>query len=262
VHTRFAIPLRVALIGAVLCMATAAKPAKSPARPPGADTAVVRIGADDGNARAFVAWPLERTSAPAIVLVHDAWGLDEQVRTLARRLSREGYVTIVPDLYRGPVAADADAATTLGASLDREQANADLAAAVAWLRARPENAKSKLGVVGFGIGGALAQRFALGRSDVAAVVMFCGEPETDPAALSRSSAPLLAHFGATDTEVPAERADTLRRSLAAAHRTGDVYVYPGAGHAFTDEARPTYHGDATRQAWARTLAFLQRTLKS
>jgi carboxymethylenebutenolidase len=146
--------------------------------------------------------------------------------------------------------------------MEDEHAYDDLRAAIDWLHAQPATAKSKLATVGFCVGGRLSEELALRRGDLAAAVMFYGVPETAPARLKELSAPLLAHFGATDRGIPPERAAALRRGLADAGRAGEVYVYPGAGHAFMNETGAAYHADAARVAWARTLAFLQKRLKA
>jgi carboxymethylenebutenolidase len=242
--------------------AVAATKAPHHAPPAGPDTALVHIGPADEGTRAFVAWPQPRTGAPAIVVVHEWWGLNDQIRGLARRLSREGYVAIVPDLYHGQVASDPELAHELSRGLEDKAVFDDLDAAVDWLRQQPETKASRLGVIGFCMGGGLSQRVALRRTDLSAVVMFYGSPETAPEEIKKLGAPLLAHFGATDRGIPPGRADELRGALKNAGKTGDVYVYPGAGHGFMNETRPSYHPDAARQAWSRTLAFLQQHLKS
>ena len=252
--------LLVVLAGA---QAFAAKPPRPAASASGAtDTALVHVGPTDGGTNAFVAWPASRTNAPAIVVVHEWWGLNDQIRTLARRLAREGYVAIVPDLYHGQVASDPELAHELSRGLEGEAAMRDLDATVDWLKQQPGMAKSRIAVIGFCMGGGLSQALALHRPDLSAAVMFYGSPVTEPDELKKLSAPLLAHFGATDRGIPPSRADDLRKGLKEAGKVGEVYVYPGAGHAFMNDTKPSYHADAARQAWARTLAFLQRHLKS
>ena len=253
----------LAVLGLMASPALAAKAPKAVAIAGGvADTSLVALGSGAHATHAFVAWPASRGNAPCIVVIHEWWGLNEQIRGVARWLAREGYVAIVPDLYHGQVAADPELAHELSRALEGEGPYTDLGAAIDWLHGQPEAAKSRIGVLGFCVGGGLSQRLALRRTDLSAAVMFYGAPETGAAALKQLGCPLLAHFGATDRGIPAGRSDELRKGLAEAGKVGEVYVYPGAGHAFMNETRPSYHPDAARQAWARTLAFLQRTLKS
>jgi carboxymethylenebutenolidase len=91
--------------------------------------------------------------------------------------------------------------------------------------------------------------------------MFYGRPESDPAKLAALAAPLQAHFGGEDRGIGKEQVDAFRASLARAGRSGEIYVYPGAGHAFMNDVGSSYHADAAKQAWARTLQFLQKHLK-
>jgi carboxymethylenebutenolidase len=207
-------------------------------------------------------WPPGKGPVPAIVVVHEWWGLNQQIRGIARRLSRQGYVAIVPDLYHGKVARDAEHAHELSRGLDSEAVITDLKSAIQWLRSQPRTAKTKVGVIGFCMGGGLSQALALSGADISAAVMFYGQPETDPAKLARLRVPLQGHFGADDEGIPSAKVKQLQSTLQKTGKTAEIYVYPGAGHAFMNEDRPSYHPDATRQAWARTLAFFQKHLKS
>ena len=114
------------------------------------------------------------------------------------------------------------------------------------MRAEPRVAKRKIGVVGFCMGGGLAQGLDLRNREVAAAVMFYGSPVTDPKQLANLRGPLQAHFGQLDDGIPAAKVEALRAGLAKAGKEGEVFVYAGAGHGFMDDARPSYHLDAAR----------------
>ena len=118
-----------------------------------------------------------------------------------------------------------------------------------------------IGVVGFCLGGGYALGLGLRSHDVTATVMFYGAPVTDPKALASLHGPLQGHFGEKDEGIPPARAEALRAALKLAGKPGEIYVYAGAGHAFMNDTRSSYHPDAARQAWARTLAFFQKNLK-
>ena len=225
------------------------------------DTSRVHLGPAEGGTDAFVSWPAGKADAPGIVVVHEWWGLNDQIRDVARRLSREGYAAIVPDLYHGKVATDAEQAHVLMRGLDDATATADLGNAVAWLRAQPRTAKKKIGVVGFCMGGGPAQELALRRPEIAATVVFYGLSTTDPKALAALKGPMQGHFGEKDDGIPVAKVDALRNGLRQAGKSGEVYLYAGAGHAFMNDKRPSYHPDAAKQAWARMLAFFQKNLK-
>ena len=228
---------------------------------PASDTSRVHLGPPASGTDVFVAWPAGRGPAPAIIVIHEWWGLNGQIRSVARRLAQEGYVAIVPDLYHGRVADDAEYAHELSRGLDEDRALAELDAAAAWLRAQSRVNRVRLGVLGFCMGGRLSQLFALRSPALSAAVMFYGSPVTDPEKLAALRVPLQGHFGGTDRGIGAEQVEALRAGLDAAGKSGFIYVYPGAGHAFMHEGRGSYHPDAARQAWARTLQFFQKHLK-
>lgn len=247
----------VCLVGLVAVVATTAR-AASPA-----DTSRVHLGAQGAGTDAFVAWPEGDATAPAVIVVQEWWGLNAQIREIARRLARQGYVAIVPDLYHGKVADDNDAerAHVLMRGLDNTVALGELDLAAQWLRGQPRTSKSRIGVMGFCMGGGLAEQFALRTPTLAAVVMFYGPPETDPARLKSLKAPLQGHFGADDDGIPPAKVSALREGLKAAGKPAEIYSYTGAGHAFMHEGRDSFRPDAAKTAWARTLAFLQKNLK-
>jgi carboxymethylenebutenolidase len=225
------------------------------------DTSRVHLGPAGEGTDAFVAWPAGKAATPGVVMVHEWWGLNAQIREQARRLSREGYVVIVPDLYHGKVADDPEQAHVLTRGLEDEVADADLDRAVAWLRAEPRVSKKRIGAMGFCMGGALAQRLALRNGEIATLVMFYGPPVTDPKALATLRGPVQGHYGEKDDGIPPAKVQAFRQGLKEAGKAGEIYSYAGAGHAFMTDQRPSYHPDAARQAWARTLAFLQKNLK-
>lgn len=261
--------MKAIILVSVMALLASASPAprSAPVLPtlavvaPARDTARIHLGPAEGGTDAFVAWPAGRGEAPAIIVIHEWWGLNAQIRGVARRLAQEGYVAIVPDLYHGRVAGDAEMAHELSRGLDEERALGDLAAAVTWLRGQPRVGRSRIGAVGFCMGGRLSQLYALRGNALSAAVMYYGRPETDAKAISALRIPLQGHFGGDDQGIGPDQIEALRAALAKAGRSSEIYVYPGAGHAFMHEGRPSHRPDAARQAWARMLQFFQKHLK-
>jgi carboxymethylenebutenolidase len=259
------------LIVALSCLALGAGSSQSiwagpsawvfPATGAGGDTSRVRLGPAQGGTTAYVVWPANRSAAPAVIVVHEWWGLNGQIRSVARRLALEGYVAIVPDLYRGRVADDAEYAHELSRGLDEKKALGDLEAAAAWLRSQRSVNRERIGTLGFCMGGRLSELLALRDPGLAGAVMFYGQPETDAARIAALKVPLQAHFGEEDRGIGADQVQALRTVLAKAGKVADIQVYPGAGHAFMHEGRSSYHADAAKLAWARTLQFFQKHLK-
>jgi carboxymethylenebutenolidase len=250
----------------------ATKPANTPAPPDTSrrrrtrltaypDTAMIRLGTAENGTDAFVAYPPGSGAAPAIVLVHEWWGLNGQIREMARRLAQQGYVTIVPDLYHGHVASDPENAHILMRGLDEDRAVDDLKSARDWLRGEPRTAKSRTGTMGFCMGGHLAELLAFGDPSLSAAVIFYGSPESRRERVLDLRAPILGHYGAEDQGIDTSRVEAFRQMLVGSGKTAEIYVYPGAGHAFMNEEQPSYRPEAARLAWVRTLAFLQKYLK-
>lgn len=251
------------LLGSILLGAPDApgRAAPSGSKPAAPETSFVHVGSGEQAAGAFVAWPPGTQAAPAIVVVHEWWGLNSQIRALARRLSSQGYLVIVPDLYHGKVASDPMKAHELMRGLESTEALGTLEAAVAWVRAQPRAAKSRVGVIGFCMGGGLALGLGLQDPSIAATVMFYGSPETDPEKLAKLKGALQGHFGELDEGIPRKRVDEFRAALQKAGKSAEIYTYPGAGHAFMHDGVESYRPDAARQAWARMLAFFQKRLR-
>lgn len=231
------------------------KPTASP------DTARVHLGPAGGGTDAFVAYPAGTGAAASLVVVHEWWGLNNQIRELARRLAKQGYVAIVPDLYHGKVADDPESAHVLMRGVDEDEAVSELSAAAAWLRSQPRTAKRNVGVMGFCMGGRLAELLAFQDSALSAAVIFYGSPESRPERVARLHAALIGHYGAEDQGIDTSRVAAFRELLNNAGKHAEIYVYSGAGHAFMNQEQPSYRPDAAQLAWARTLAFLQKYLK-
>lgn len=223
------------------------------------DTTQVRLNSS-GSPVAYVAWPPGKGKAPAVIVVHEWWGLNSQIRSVARRLAAEGYVAIVPDLYHGKSTDDPEQAHVLARGLETDAALADLDAAMAWLTGQQRVQGGRVAVLGFCMGGSIALEYGMHQQGVRAVVMFYGPPVTDAGRLVTLKAPVLAHFGQLDDGIPEAKVNDFRVAMSTAGRQAEIHVYPGAGHAFMNDARPSLHPESARRAWARTLAFLQKNV--
>lgn len=221
------------------------------------DTALVSLGGA-APINAYVAYPAVKGKAPAVIVVHEAWGLNGQIRSVARRLAAEGYVAIVPDLYHGRVTDDPEQARAMSRTLASEAVLADLDATMAWLAAQPRVQAGRVAVVGFGMGGTFALEYGIHEPGVRAVVMFYGTPITDAGLLPPLKAPVLAHFAQLDDGIPEDKVNQFRIAMSTAGRSAEVHLYPGAGPAFLNDGLPSFQAESARRAWARTLAFLQK----
>jgi carboxymethylenebutenolidase len=193
---------------------------------------------------------------PVLLVNHEWWGVNDQIRRVADRFAKEGFITFVPDLYHGQLANDPEGASALMKKLDWGRAVQDVMAAVAALRAHFPGAK--VGVTGFCMGGAVSFAAASAIPDLAACVPFYGIPAG--ADLSRIRAPVLAHFAKHDDWCTPELVDRVEGTLKKAGVRAEIHRYD-AHHAFFNEDRKEVHSpEHAKVAWERTIAFLNKTL--
>jgi carboxymethylenebutenolidase len=211
----------------------------------------------------FLATPDGKGPFPAVVVIQEWWGLNDWVKDQARALAREGYVALAADLYRGKVADKQEDAHQLMMGAPRDRALRDLHAAYAYLQARPDVRKSRIGAIGWCMGGMYALALATEEPGLAAVVAYYGAPPTDEAAIAHIKAPVLGNYGGEDKGPSPEQVKAFEAAMKKAGKTVDAKIYPGAGHAFANVNNPWkgYREDAAKDAWARTVAFLARHLK-
>jgi len=223
-----------------------------------------------GPMQAFAAHPAGDGRHPAVVVEQEAFGVNDHIRDVCRRLAREGYVAVAPELFHrtGPgVTVPYDtvpAAMALLATLSNEGLEDDLASTLRDVRALPDVDPDHVGLLGFCVGGFAAFLGAC-RLDPAATVSYYGggiarqrpnlalRPLLDEA--SRIRAPILCLFGAEDAGITPDDIAAIQARLDELPVAHDVTVYPGAGHAFACDARPAYRPEPAAAAWTRTLAW-------
>ena len=219
---------------------------------------MIRFQRPDGkDCPAYEATSKSGASGPAIVVVQEWWGLNPQIKKTADRFAEAGYRAIVPDLFRGKLAKNADEASHLMGTLDfLDAAGQDVAGAVGYLK----KSGAKVAVGGFCMGGALTILSALCVNGVDAGVCFYGMPPAAIADPSKITIPMIYHFAKHDDWVTPAVVDALEKAVANTKAPHDIFRYD-AHHAFMNEARPeVYDAAAAKTAWERTLSFLQKSL--
>lgn len=213
---------------------------------------------DGGNCAAYLALPAGGADTPAVVVVQEWWGLNEQIKKTADRFAAAGYRALVPDLFRGKLATDADEANHLMGSLDFPDAGGqDLRGAVQHLK---QYAGHKVGVAGFCMGGALTIIAGVKVPEVDACACFYGIPPHQAADPSEMKKPFIGHFATKDDWCNPDAVDELEAKLKLSGVEFDLYRYD-ADHAFMNEKRPeVYNPEAAKSAWERTLAFFKKQL--
>jgi carboxymethylenebutenolidase len=240
----------------------------------------------DSIAGSFVAAENIRagTRVPAIVLVHEVFGLDAHIEDVARRFAREGFAVLAPDLWSregqpGPKPSVREPAPKWTPEQVREAVSAlpdrrvlgDLEGALIWLAARRDVDPGKLAAVGFCMGGNHAFQLGCASRRVSAVVDFYGRlvyAELNPAKPMQPleyaynlSVPLLAFFGERDSTILPEHVEQFRKLLTQGAKHFEIVTYAQAGHGFFNDTRATYVGSAATDAWRRTVEFLRAELE-
>jgi carboxymethylenebutenolidase len=226
----------------------------------------VTVDVDGASMPAFLCYPNDEERHPAVIVVHELFGLEAHHEDVACRFAAEGYVGLAPDLFWnvGPLPdfTDREVIMRFRRSLDDRQLLTSLDAAVAYLREQPGVDVAHVGIVGFCMGGYYALAEALNNSSLAACVDFYGggmDRLFDRMAELR--VPFLGLFGDEDQSIPPERVRELRGLLQQAGVPFEIHTYHGAGHAFFNDMRSSYRQHAAEDAWARTLQFYQKYLR-
>ena len=223
----------------------------------------VSFKSGDETVNGFLVTPEGKGPFPAVIVIHEWWGLDGWVKDQARALAKEGYVALAVDLYRGKVTDKQEEAHQLMMGMPRDRALRDLEAAFAYLRGRADVRKDRIGAVGWCMGGMYALALATEEPRLEAVVAYYGAPPTDSAAIAKIKAPVLGNYGAEDKGPSPEQVKAFEAAMKKAGKTVDIKIYPGAGHAFANPNNPWggYREAAAKDAWQRTLAWFAKYLK-
>jgi carboxymethylenebutenolidase len=219
---------------------------------------------DGGTSKAYLVEPKQGSNAPGIVVIQEWWGLNDQIKGIAEDYAAKGYRALVPDLYRGKMALEANEAEHLMNDLDfADAASQDIRGAVQHLKS---TGSSKAGVTGYCMGGALTVLAAVFVSESDANAVWYGYPPLEYVDADKIQAPLLGHWGTQDQFFGIEGVDALEAKL---NKSGTDYEFHryDAKHAFANEDADSrnlpvlgYNPEAARIAWDRTLAFFQKNL--
>lgn len=221
---------------------------------------------DGKDVQGYLAKPQKLEGAPAIVVIQEWWGLNDQIRGVADRLAQAGYLALVPDLYRGKMTVEKEEAHHLMSGLDFGDAAAqDIRGAVQYLKTQTD----RVGVTGYCMGGALTLLALSQIAEVSAGVVWYGCPPLEYIDASKIKVPVQAHWAEQDAFFPIATIDELDKKLAAANVDYEPHRYL-APHAFANETavgtgripETQYDPVWAQLAWDRTLTFFGRTLWS
>jgi carboxymethylenebutenolidase len=210
----------------------------------------------------YLARPADDGTYPAVVVIHEWWGLNENIEHMAEILAGHGYVVFAVDLYGGAVATNSSRAAELSGQVraNPEEAVAKMSRAVSGLRSMSYTT-NQVASLGWCFGGGQSLQLSLSDADLNATIIYYGTLTTDAETLRAIDAPVLGIFGSEDQVVGVESVREFDRTLGELGIEREVYVYEGAPHAFANPSGESFRPNATRDAWSKTLRFLDETLR-
>ncbi|TDJ32478.1 MAG: dienelactone hydrolase family protein [Gammaproteobacteria bacterium] len=210
----------------------------------------------------YLAHPADQEGPlPAIIVIQEWWGLNDNIRAMADRFAGEGYAALAVDLYNGQVATDSQGARTLmrEAMANPDTVEDNLRQAYAYLS--DTLAAPSVGTVGWCFGGGWSLGTALMFPDqIDATVIYYGRLVTDPEQLEPLQMPILGLFGAEDQGIPVESVREFENALNELGKDATIVVYDGANHAFANPTGTRYNAEAAADAWEKTTAFFAKNL--
>jgi len=207
---------------------------------------------------AHVALPEGEGPFPAVVLIHEWWGLNDQIKAVAADLAAQGFIALAVDLYGGGVADTREGAMALKNAVDSAQANATLTGWIDWLQQHPE-CNGKVGTLGWCFGGGWSLDASLA-TPVDATIIYYGNVERTPEQLAALNSPVQGHFGTLDKSIDEAMVGGFERAMAAAGKTDLQVHWYVADHAFANPTGARYDADDAALAWSRSVAFLHQHL--
>lgn len=204
----------------------------------------------------------EKPPYPALVVIHEWWGLNDWVKEQAKNLATQGYVTLAVDLYRGKSTSDRGEAHELASGLPEDRALRDLRAAVAYLKTLKNVDPARIGSIGWCMGGGWSLTLAEHEPTLKAAVINYGELSSDPETLKPIHAAIMGLFGAQDRGIPPASVNQFEQQMKSLDKTIEIKIYEDTGHGFQNPInKDTYRPEDAKDAWQRTVAFLGANLK-
>ena len=226
-----------------------------------AGRSAVNYRSGDDFVSAYLAPPSSEGRHPAIILIHEWWGLTDWVKQQAQRYAVQAYVALAVDLYRGKVGTTRGKARSLMRNLPEDRALQDLEAAFAYLITRPDVDPKRIGSIGWSMGGGWSIRLAEEEPKLAAFVVNYGPLPANPALIARIRSPMLGNFGVKDKGIPPTSVQAFEKAMNNAGKSVDIRIYQ-AGHGFSNpDQGSSYESEAAEESQRRGDAFLERYLK-
>ena len=223
------------------------------------------------QAKGYLVYPLSpnenqstsnNKTLPAVVMIHENKGLNDNIKNMANLLAKSGYVVLAVDLFKGEVTTDRNRSSELTQEVRDNQdiATANLKSAVKYLASLPNVNAEKIVSLGWCFGGAQSLQLALNSQDhlLAATIIYYGRLITDNATLANIKWPVLGIFGDQDKSIPVDTVKAFELGLNSNSIPNEIHIYKGVGHAFANPSGENYAPKETQDAWQKTLSFLKK----
>lgn len=223
-------------------------------------TNITYPGKDATTLRAYLAKPKTPGPHPAMIMIHEFYGLNEDIVSKANKLANEGYVVLAVDAYRNATTQSIPRAIYLVSTTSNDQIQDDIGAGFRYLENLSDVDPKRIGIMGFCFGGGQSLRHGVQNAKLAATVVFYGSLVTNPIELGVLRGPVLGIFGETDRAPSPEQAAAFKKALDVKNIKNQITVYPGVGHAFINSENLNNPGPAG-DAWKELLSFLELNVK-
>lgn len=211
------------------------------------------------NSNGYLAKPSEDGQYPAVIMIHEWWGLNDNIRDMAEKLASHGYVVFAVDLYDGQVATTVEEAVQLRSSFEEPYWIENMNVATQYIQ--EQHSPEKIGSIGWCFGGQQSLNLALNNEDMDATVIYYGRLVTEPQALSSIDWPILGIFAELDQGIPPTQVNEFESALNEVGITNDIHIYPGVNHAFANPSGERYAPEASMDAWQKTIEFFETNLR-
>lgn len=210
------------------------------------------------NSKGYLAKPSIDGEYPGVIMIHEFWGLNDNIKQMAEKLASHGYVVFAVDLYDGQVGTTADEARQLRSSFEQSQWTENMNNAMSYIEEK--YSPSSIGSIGWCFGGGQSLNLALNNENMDATVIYYGQLVTDTEELSKINWPVLGIFAELDNGIPPETVNAFETALDEVGIENDITIYPGVNHAFANPSGDRYAPDESKDAWQKTLRFFEDNL--
>ncbi len=232
----------------------------------------VKIPTKDGEMPAYRACPEKGENFPVVLVVQEIFGVHEHIKDVCRRLAKQGYLAIAPELYarQGDVSKLTDIQEIIGKVVSKvpdKQVMEDLDATVAWAKKSGGGNTDKLAITGFCWGGRIVWLYAAHNKDLDAGVAWYGrivgtandlQPKHPIDIAKDLQAPVLGLYGGADTGIPNDTVEQMKKALKEADKPSEIVLYPDTPHGFHADYRPTYRKEQAEDGWKRLLDWFKK----